>query len=140
MARKSGSRINPTTGVTDGKLKSMLRSAVRRVASKSSRRVYIDSVKVPNDGIIPNKRCKWVIYCEECGKPGGVHETETYKTKAGKTRRRKVMQCDHITPCGSMVDIKRDLGEYAHNLIFHDLQILCYKCHLDKTVSENTKN
>ena len=126
------------TGVTDSKLRTMMVSALRRVFRNSSRRVFINKRKYKNNGTY-NRKFKYLLDCQECSRTSGVYETEVYYTKSGRRRRRAIMNVDHITPCGQVRDTKKDLGPYAHNLIFNDLQVLCYDCHLKKTIQENTK-
>ena len=48
-----------------------------------------------------------------------------------RTKKKKLIyEVNHIwTGNHSFTDIKRDLGEFAHDLLNNDLEVLCRQCH-----------
>lgn len=127
--------INPRLGVTDGHLRSQVRSSLRKVWRNSSRRVFIQSKRYKYEG---PKRFKYAVKCVECGCEMGQSE-KVYMTKKDGTRtKRKTLayQVDHLGTNHKFLDIKTDLGPYAHTLLYGDMQILCIECHTGKTVEQ----
>jgi hypothetical protein len=131
-AKRKRGEVNPLIGVTDGHLRAQIRSALRKTWRNSSRRVYIQSVRVPYEG---KAKFRWAVLCAECDHMMGQSEKAYDLKKDGtKTKHRKlVYEVDHITGNPEFTDIVRDLGEYAHSLLYGKLRILCRKCHGERT-------
>lgn len=74
----------------------------------------------------------WVYPCAKCG------EWFPQKLKG-----RKLICVDHIIPCGSLQNIKRDAGPFILRLLVerNGLQRLCVdRCHAEKTLREREAN
>ena len=124
--------INPTLGVSDANLRSQIRSALRKVWRNSSRRRFIESVRTEYKG---SGRYKYGVVCAVCGRSMGQTEKEYAVLKCGAVskKRKLVYEIDHIHSNHTFLDIVRDLGKYAHTLFYGDMQVLCRKCHGEKT-------
>lgn len=130
--------INPTTGVTNGDLRSKCRSVLRKMWRETSRKEFLKRVRVAYKGA---GRSKYAVICEGCSDKLGFSEKKLFNKVDGTPRKNKtlVYQVDHIDGCHELLNMERDLGKYAQSLIFGELRILCYKCHLAHTKKQQTK-
>ena len=93
---------NPLTGLTDGKLNGMLRSACRQIWSRTVRKTYINSVRYKKDG-------KFHVRCECCGYEMATAAKEKPINQDGSVSKRKpqklydVDHIDGITPLGDPI-------------------------------------
>ena len=132
------SNKNPVTGVTDGQLRTQIRSALREVWRNSSRRKFLESARVPHEG---SGRAKFDVLCNICGKRMGYSEKAIFNNVDGTPRKKKtlVYQVDHLETNAPFLDLERDLGAYAQSLIFGKMQIACYSCHTAITKAQREK-
>ena len=78
--------INTVLGMTEGKFRTMIKSALRPCWRNSSRKTFIQSVR--QRGINPaTGRERFVLVCVDCGKEMGISEKE---------RRTKLDQMDDL--------------------------------------------
>jgi len=70
----------------------------------------------PSDKALWGNRIKWVYQCQICL---GYYP-------------RKMVEVDHIHPCGSLIDIEKDAGPFILRMLCerNGLRILCTPCHL----------
>lgn len=131
-------KTNPATGITDAALRSQCRSALRKTWRATSRKKFLEGARVPHEGA---GRGKYDVICEQCGKRMGFSEKKLLNKVDGTPRKSKtlVYNVDHIDGCHELLDIKRDLGEYAHSLIFGKMRILCMECHTQHTKNQRKK-
>ena len=125
------SKINPKLGITDAALRSQIRSALRRVWRLSSRRKFLEEVRVPHEG--PG-RGRYDVICAKCDKRMGFSEKAIFRKVDGTLRKKPslVYNCDHVHGCHPFLSFD-DLGKYAESLIFGELRILCVDCHQEHT-------
>ena len=123
---------NPLTGITDGKLRTTLRSALRTIWSRTAKKQYVNSVRFKLDG-------KYHVRCVACGLDMATSAKARPINKDGSISRRrpqKLFDVDHvhgITPLGDPID---DLGPYWRSMMRGELQILCKACHAKKTAAD----
>ena len=124
--------INPKLGVTEGQLRGQVRSALRKVWRNSARRVFIESVRFPYEG---TARFKYAVQCVGCDKVMGQTQKDYMILKNGSKSKKKksVYEVDHVTGNPEFTLIERDLGIYAHSLLYGELRILCVDCHKGRT-------
>ncbi len=121
---------NIKTGVTDGKLAATMRSALRQIWSRTVKKEYVKSVRYKKDG-------RYHVMCASCGREMAIAAKERPINKDGSISKRKpqsLYDVDHIngiTPMGHPV---YGLGDYWVSLMDGPLQILCKKCHAEKTL------
>ena len=138
MTTKRG-QINPTTGITDGKLRTLLKSNLRPIWRQTSRKTFINSVRYKAEN--PKTGRQWnVIDCVDCKRVMGVSEKEKRPLKNGgmSKKARSVFEVHHIDGVTSLGDIRETLGEHFHSLIYGKMEILCVACHAKET-AEQTK-
>jgi hypothetical protein len=126
--------INPIIGITDGKMRTLLKSALRPIWRNTSRKRFIQAVR--HRGTNPKTGRGWfAVTCVDCGREMGVSEKERRTKKDGtlEKRAKSVYEVDHINGITPMTDIKDTLGEYYHDLIYGDMRILCVACHKKRT-------
>jgi len=89
--------INTVLGMTEGKFRTMIKSALRPCWRNSSRKTFIQSVR--QRGINPaTGRERFVVVCVDCGKEMGISEKER-RTKIDGTlekRAKSVYEIDHV--------------------------------------------
>ena len=121
-----------TLTITDGDIKSAVRSALRRLWSASTRRVFIEKVRFKS---LIKDREVWCVKCEECPKIMGVSEKAFFNLKSGAISKvkRSLFDVDHLTGSPGFEDLESDLGKWAKNLFYGEMRILCRECHLDRT-------
>lgn len=116
---------SPYKPMTDAAFRSWLRSQLRRISLKwrpiSEKRSQGEWLATDADKAKWGKLIKKMNTCEGCG--GSFPKSK--------------LEIDHIVPCGSLLDVERDLGPFALRLLcqMDGLQRLCNKCHLAKTNS-----
>jgi hypothetical protein len=122
--------INPLTGCTDGKLASILRSALRQIWSRTVKKEYIKSVRYKKNG-------KYHVRCEcGCGAEMATSAKEKPINQDGSVSKRRPMKLfdvDHIDGITPMVDPIYGLGPYWASMMTGKLQILKKTCHAKKT-------
>lgn len=126
------SKINPKLGLSDAALRSQIRSALRKVWRLSSRRKFLEKVRVPHEG--PG-RGRYDVICAKCDKRMGFSEKITPTNADGTKRKRPTLayQVDHLHGNPPFLDIEKDLGAYANSLIFGEMRVVCYECHQEIT-------
>ena len=132
-------KIDPVTGITDGAMRTLLRSALRPLWRRASRRTFINSVRYKATN--PKTGRQWnVIDCVECQRVMGVSEKEKRPLKNGgmSKKARSVFEVHHIDGVTSLGDIRETIGEHFHSLIYGKMEILCVACHAKET-AEQTK-
>lgn len=123
--------------MTDGDLKSAIRSALRKVWSGTSRRIFIEAVRVPYVG--PGKY-KWAVECTECGTTMGLSQRGHRTLASGKLskHKRSVYEVDHVHGNPPFTELA-GLGPWAENLFNSELRIMCVRCHQLRTDKQRKK-
>ena len=132
MAKRG--EINPLTGMTDGKLSSTLRSALRQVWSRTRKKEYVRSVRYRT-----GSPARYHVRCAECGLEMAIADKKKPVNKDGSVSKRKAQKlydCDHIHGITPMTDPIKGLGPYWESMMTGELQILCKPCHAKKTYGE----
>ena len=130
---------DPVTGITDGAMRTLLRSALRPIWRRCSRRTFINSVRYKAEN--PATGRQWnVVECFDCQRVMGVSEKKKRPLKNGglSKKARSVFEVHHISGVTSLGDIRETLGEHFHSLIYGKMAILCVACHAKET-AEQTK-
>jgi len=126
---------NSLTGITDGKLRTTLRSALRMIWGRTVKKEYVKSVRFKLGG-------KYHVRCAACGLDMATSDKARPINKDGSLSKRKpqklydVDHVDGITPLGDPID---DLGDYWRSMMRGKLQILCKACHAKKTSADRKK-
>lgn len=129
--------IDPVTGITEGKMRSLLKSVLRPCWRRTSRKTFVESVRYraanPKTG-----RTWFVLDCCDCGRVMGVGEKERRPlAKGGLSKKaRSVWECDHVNGITPLLDIRETLGEHFHSLIYGRHEIVCYQCHAIRTATQ----
>lgn len=124
--------INPLTGLTDGKLNGMLRSACRQIWSRTVRKTYINSVRYKKDG-------KFHVRCECCGYEMATAAKEKPINQDGSVSKRKpqrLFEIDHIDGITSMTDPIYGLGPYWISMMTGPLRVMKKSCHAKRTAEQ----
>ena len=132
-------KTDEITGITEGAMRTLLRSALRPIWRRCSRKTFINSVRYQATN--PKTGRQWnVIDCIDCKRVMGVSEKERRPIKNGglSKKPRSVYEVHHISGVTSLGDIRETLGEHFHSLIYGKMAILCVACHARET-SEQTK-
>lgn len=113
---------SPAKGITEAKIKQLIRNAVREEWMKCDTKLaFIASSKVPDTD--PNTRRRFKLQCNCCKQWFSESEIEV----------------DHIVGEHSFTNLLGDLVAWINailNVKFSDLQILCVECHKIKTRAE----
>jgi hypothetical protein len=130
-------KTDKTTGITEGAMRTLLRSALRPIWRRCSRKTFINSVRY--QAINPKTGRQWnVIDCIDCKRVMGVSEKERRPLKNGglSKKPRSVYEVHHISGVTSLGDIRETLGEHFHSLIYGKMAILCVACHAKETAEQ----
>jgi len=114
--------------MSKGDLNTAIKNALRRLWNGSERRIFMEGVRFKR---IRNEREVWHVQCNECDRIMWVGDKE-YGFKKDGTRRKKpktVYEIDHLTGSPGFEHMERDLGDWALNLFYGELQVLCRSCH-----------
>jgi len=133
-------QINPVTGITDGKLRTLLKSNLRPIWRNTSRKEFIKSVR--RKATNPKTGRLWnVVDCKDCGLVMGVSEKKRRVKRDGtlEKKAKSVYEVDHVNGITPMVDIRETLGEYWHTLIYGEMEIVCVPCHKKRTAKQRAE-
>ena len=136
--------IDPITGITDGKLRTQIKSNLRPIWTRTSRKMFINSARYKAKN--PKTGRQWnVVDCCDCKRVMGVNEKEFRPlAKGGMSKKaRSVLEVDHIHGIASLGDIRLTLGDHFYEMIYGKMEILCHSCHKIRTAKQtkerNTK-
>ena len=133
-------QIDPITGITEGKLRTLLKSNLRPIWRQCSRKMFINSVRYKAEN--PKTGRQWnVIDCVDCKRVMGVSEKEFRTLKSGvkSKKARSVFEIDHVDGITSLGDIRLTLGEHFHSMMYGKHEVVCYECHAARTAKQTTK-
>jgi len=132
-------QINKTTGITEGKLRTLLKSNLRPIWRVTSRKTFIASVRY--HAVNSKTGRNWyVVDCQDCKRVMGCSEKERRPlAKGGLSKKaRSVYEIHHVDGVAQLGDIRETLGEHFHSLIYGKMEVLCHECHKKET-AEQTK-
>lgn len=125
---------DPITGITDGAMRTLLKSALRPIWRRCSRKTFIASVRYHAEN--PRTGRTWyVVDCQDCGRVMGCGEKEKRPlAKGGLSKKaRSVWEVDHINGITPLTDIKETLGLHFDSMIYGEQEVVCYQCHAKRT-------
>jgi len=135
MSRRG--QVDPVTGITDGSLRTMLKSALRPLWRRTSRKKFIESVR--RRGNNPKTGRSWfVVDCTDCGRVMGVGEKERRPLVSGglSKKARSTWEVDHVDGIVPLGDVKETLGQHFHSMIYGRQEVVCYACHKLRTAKQ----
>ena len=130
-------KINPVTGITDGAMRSLLKSVLRPCWRRTSRKTFIESVRYQSTN--PSTGRKWfAVDCCDCGRVIGCSEKERRPlAKGGLSKKaRSVLEVDHVDGITPLGDIRLTLSEHFHSMIYGKQEIVCYSCHKIRSAAQ----
>ena len=125
--------INPITGITEGKLRTLIKSNLRPIWRQTSRKTFINSIRYKATN--PSTGRQWnVLDCSDCGRVMGVSEKERRVKKDGTLSKkpRSVFEIDHVDGITPLGDIRETLGDHFYEMINGRQEAVCYKCHKER--------
>lgn len=131
-------QIDPITGITEGKMRTLLKSNLRPLWRNSSRKVFIQSKRFHSTN--PKTGRAWFcLRCEDCERVMGVSEKERRTKKDGglEKRPKSVFEIDHVDGITPLGDIRETLGNHFHEMIFGRMEVVCVKCHKARTAIQS---
>ena len=129
---------DPVTGITDGAMRTLLKSVLRPCWRRTSRKTFIESVRYhatnPKTG-----RTWYVVDCCDCSRIMGCGEKERRPlAKGGLSKKaRSVWEVDHINGITPLTDIKETLGLHFDSMIYGQQEVVCYQCHAKRTAKQS---
>jgi hypothetical protein len=132
--------INPVTGITDGRLRTLLKSNLRPIWRNTSRKEFINSVR--RKATNPKTGRQWnVLDCVDCGRVMGVSEKERRVKKDGNLEKKakSVYEIDHVNGITPLGIIRDTLGEHFYDMIFGKQEAVCFSCHKSRTAKQATE-
>lgn len=129
--------IDPVTGITEGKMRSLLKSALRPCWRRTSRKTFIASVRYKATN--PKTGREWfVVDCCDCKRVMGCSEKERRPlAKGGLSKKpRSVYEIDHINGITPLTDIKETLGLHFFDMIYGEQEVTCWQCHAKRTAKQ----
>jgi hypothetical protein len=130
-------KIDPFTGITEGAMRTLLKSALRPIWRRTSRKTFIASVRYQSEN--PKTGRNWfVVDCCDCKRVMGVSEKERRPLVNGgiSKKARSVFEIDHVDGITPLADIRQTLGEHFHELIYGKMEVVCYACHKKRTARQ----
>ena len=128
---------DPVTGITDGAMRTLLKSALRPIWRRCSRKTFINSVRYHAEN--PKTGRNWyVVDCCDCSRVMGVSQKERRPLVGGgmSKKPRSVWEVDHINGITPLTDIKETLGYHFHSMIYGKQEIVCHSCHKARTAKQ----
>lgn len=130
-------KIDPVTGITEGAMRTLLKSVLRPCWRRTSRKTFIASVRYHSEN--PKTGRNWfVVDCADCKRVMGCSEKERRPLKSGglSKKPRSVYEIDHVDGITPLTDIRQTLGEHFHELIYGKMEVVCYSCHAKRTAKQ----
>jgi hypothetical protein len=130
-------KIDPFTGITEGAMRTLLKSALRPIWRRTSRKTFIASVRYQSEN--PKTGRNWfVVDCCDCNRVMGCSEKERRPLANGgiSKKARSVFEIDHVDGITPLTDIRQTLGEHFHELIYGKMEVVCYACHKKRTAKQ----
>lgn len=131
---------DPVTGITEGAMRTLLKSNLRPIWRSTSRKTFIASVR--RRAVNPKTGREWfVVDCVDCGRVMGCSEKERRPlAKGGLSKKpRSVYEIDHINGITPLTDIKETLGLHFDSLIYGKQEVCCYACHKLRSAKQSEK-
>ena len=128
---------DPTTGITEGAMRTLLKSALRPIWRRTSRKTFIASVRYKATN--PKTGREWfVVDCQDCGRVMGCSEKERRPlAKGGLSKKaRSVYEIDHVDGITPLGDIRLTLGEHFYSMIYGRQEVACHSCHKARTAQQ----
>lgn len=138
MAKRG--QIDPLTGITEGKMRTLLKSNLRPIWRNTSRKQFLMSVRFKAEN--PATGRMWnAVKCVDCGRVMGVSEKARRTKKDGglEKKAKSVYEVDHVHGITSLGDIKETLGSYWYDLIYGRMEVVCVACHKKRTAKQRGK-
>lgn len=129
---------DPVTGITDGAMRTLLKSALRPIWRRCSRKTFIASVRY--HAINPATGRNWyVVDCCDCKRVMGCSEKERRPlAKGGLSKKaRSVYEIDHVDGITPLTDIRLTLGDHFYSMIYGRQEVVCYTCHAARTAKQS---
>jgi hypothetical protein len=132
--------INPVTGITDGVMRSQLKSDLRSRWRNSSRKVFINSVRErrlnPKNG-----RVVFQVQCQDCKvwMPTAEKARRVKKDGGLEKKAKSLHDVNHIHGVTPLDDIQKNLGNHWYDLFYGEVEILCVSCHKIETSKQATQ-
>ena len=131
--------INPVLGMTEGRFRTMVKSALRPCWRNSSRKTFIQSVRTR--GINPaTGRERFVVVCVDCGKEMGITEKERRKKLDGTLEKRAkiVYEIDHVDGITPLTNVQtlESLTSHFRDMIYGKQEVVCVACHKVRTANQ----
>ena len=123
-------KIDPVTGITEGAMRTLLKSVLRPCWRRTSRKTFIASVRYHSEN--PKTGRNWfVVDCADCKRVMGCSEKERRPLKSGglSKKPRSVYEIDHVDGITPLTDIRKTLGEHFYSMIYGKQEVVCYSCH-----------
>lgn len=129
--------VNPATGMTDGRLRTMVKSSLRPIWRNTTRKVFINSVRVRRSNEETGKMA-YHVQCVDCKK---------WMLQTGKERRAKkdgglekkaksLFEVDHVDGITPLVNISETIGKYYDDMMYGKQEIVCVECHKARTAKQ----
>ena len=135
---------NPITGITEGAMRTLLKSNLRPIWRRTSRKTFIASVRYHAENRATGRQW-FVVDCRDCGRVMGCGEKERRPlAKGGLSKKpRSVFEIDHVDGITPLTDIRLTLGDHFTSMIYGKHEVVCYTCHAKRTAiqskARNTK-
>ena len=121
---------DPTTGITEGAMRTLLKSNLRPIWRRTSRRTFIESVR--SKATNPKTGREWfAVDCCDCKRVMGCSEKERRPLVNGGLSKsaRSVFEVDHVDGITPLTDIEETLGSHFTSMVYGRQEIVCYACH-----------
>lgn len=132
--------VDPITSITPGAMRTLIKSNLRPIWRRTSRKVFINSKRYKAENPATGKQ--WFsLDCARCGRVMGVSEKERRPLKNGglSKKARSVYEIHHQEGIPPLADIRETLGEFWHGLIYGKMEVLCHNCHKLETAEQSKK-
>jgi hypothetical protein len=135
MAKRG--EIDQITGITEGKMRTLLKSNLRPIWRNTSRKVFVNSVRRKDTN--PKTGRLWnVVDCADCGRVMGQSEKERRIKKDGSLEKKakSVYEIDHVDGIAPLGDIQATLGDLWYTMIYGKMEVTCVACHKKRTAKQ----
>lgn len=126
--------VNPVTGITDGRMRTMLKSVLRPIWRNTSRKQFLISTRQRKLNASTGKMA-YHVRCCDCKKwmPTNAKEKRTKKDGALEKKAKSVYEVDHVN---GITPIEQSIDAYFEDLIYGEMEVVCVACHKERTAKQ----
>lgn len=129
--------VDPVTGITDGAMRTKIKSVLRPIWRNTSRKQFLNRVRVRRLNEATGKQA-YHVQCCDCKKwmPTNAKERRVKRDGSLEKKAKSVYEVDHVN---GITPIEQSIDAYFNDLIYGEMEVVCVACHKARTANQRKK-